>query len=234
MLLSIIIPTYNEGKTIIHIVDRVVQLHLPDGLSKEIIIIDDGSTDDTELRILDYQNKNSDLKLTYKKLDQNRGKGAAVRAGFKMAKGDYVIIQDADLEYNPADYPKLLVPLLENETDVVYGSRFKINSQKKSPLFYLGNLWLTRFSNVFTGLKLTDMETCYKVFRKDILEQLKLQENGFGLEPEITCKLAKIKDIRIQEVPITYSARTHRDGKKIKYWDGIRAVYCIFKYGLFE
>lgn len=234
MLLSIIIPTFNESNTIAEIIKRISDVELPGNLFKEIIIVDDGSTDDTEKKIVNCQTDYPSLKIIFIKHEMNRGKGAAIRSGIQIAKGDYVIFQDADLEYDPGEYPKLVLPLIENKADVVYGSRFKQNSQNKSPMFYLGNLLLTRISNMLTGLALTDMETCFKVFRKNLLKQIYLQENGFGLEPEITCKLSKIKNIRIQEIPITYSARTFIDGKKIKYRDGLKAVYCIFRYSWFS
>jgi glycosyltransferase involved in cell wall biosynthesis len=230
VLLSILIPTYNEAKTIVNLLDRVVAVRLPGDVSKEIIIIDDGSDDDTKERISDYISNHSPININYKKLDQNRGKGAAIREGIKLVNGDFILFQDADLEYNPVDYPILLSPLLNAQADVVYGSRFKQSSPIKTNIFYLGNMILTGFLNLFTGFKLTDMETCYKILHKDVLDKLDLKENGFGLEPEITCKLSKIKNIRLVEVPISYAARGYDEGKKIKFKDGIRAVYCIVKY----
>jgi glycosyltransferase involved in cell wall biosynthesis len=234
MLLSIIIPTYNEGKTILKVVDRISKVELPGDLTREIFIVDDGSTDDTNDKLRNIQFSFPNIKITCLNHEFNKGKGAAIRSGIKAAKGDFVIFQDADLEYDPAEYPKLLLPLINNEADVVYGSRFKINSQRKSPMLYIGNLILTRISILFTGLKLTDMETCYKAFQKNILAGIKLRENGFGLEPEITCKIAKLQDLRFKELPIAYSARSFNDGKKIKYRDGLEAVYCIIRYSWFS
>jgi glycosyltransferase involved in cell wall biosynthesis len=226
-LISIVIPCYNEYKSIKEIVDRVTHSSLS---KKEIIIVDDFSTDGTR-DVLEKEIESKVNKVIYHK--KNMGKGAALRTGFLQAKGEIVIIQDADLEYSPSEYPKLLKPILNGKADVVYGSRF-IGSEAHRVLYFwhmVGNKLLTLISNMFTNLNLTDMETCYKVFRKDILDKIIVEENGFGFEPEVTTKVAKLK-ARIYEVGISYSGRTYTEGKKIGWRDGIRALYCIIKYNI--
>lgn len=227
MKFSIIIPVYNEKKTIKEIVDRV-QKHDYD---KEIIIVDDGSQDGTVELLKEI--KESNIKINYH--DKNRGKGAAIRTALKNVSGDVVIIQDADLEYDPQEYPKLLKPIMDGKADVVYGSRFMGGSPHRVSYFwhYIGNKILTAMSNMFTNLNLTDMETGYKVFKKEILSQINLKEKRFGIEPEMTAKIAKL-DCRIYEVGIPYSGRTYKEGKKINWKDGIWAIWCILKYGLFS
>ena len=236
MILSIVIPAYNEGRTIHLILNKVKDVKLPQGVEKEIIIVNDFSKDNTEDAILNYKASNADLNIQYYKHEFNKGKGAALHTGIKEAKGDYIIIQDADLEYDPEEYNILLKPILLGMADVVYGSRF-IGGKPHRILFFwhsIGNKVLTTMSNVFTNLNLTDMETCYKLFRADIIKGLSLRENRFGFEPEVTAKIARIKDIRIYEVGISYYGRTYEEGKKIGWKDGFRAIYCILKYGLFK
>ena len=234
--LSIVIPAYNEGPTIHFILDKVKAVELKDDMKKEVIIVNDCSKDNTEESILVYQAANPDLKISYYKHPVNQGKGAALHTGIQHATGDYVIIQDADLEYDPEEYNILLKPLLSNFADVVYGSRF-IGGKPHRILFFwhsIGNKMLTTASNMFTNLNLTDMETCYKVFRRDIIQGIKLEEKRFGFEPEVTAKIARIPKIRIYEVGISYYGRTFEEGKKIGMKDAFRALYCIIKYSIFK
>ncbi len=234
--LSIVIPAYNEGPTIHFILDKVKAVELKDDMKKEVIIVNDCSKDNTEESILAYQAANPDLKISYYKHPVNQGKGAALHTGIQHATGDYVIIQDADLEYDPEEYNILLKPLLSNFADVVYGSRF-IGGKPHRILFFwhsIGNKMLTTASNMFTNLNLTDMETCYKVFRRDIIQGIKLEEKRFGFEPEVTAKIARIPKIRIYEVGISYYGRTYEEGKKIGMKDAFRALYCIIKYSMFK
>jgi glycosyltransferase involved in cell wall biosynthesis len=232
--LSIIIPAYNEARTIHLILDKIKAVSLIEGLEKEIIITNDCSTDDTEAAIHRYITDNPALHIQYFKHEKNKGKGAALHTGIGKATGNYILIQDADLEYDPQEYNILLKPMLEGYADVVYGSRF-MGGKPHRILFYwhsIGNRWLTNLCNMFTNLNLTDMETCYKLFRKDFLQSLVLQENRFGFEPEVTIKMARIPKIRIYEVGISYYGRTYAEGKKIGWRDGFRAIYCIVKYGI--
>ena len=236
MILSIVIPAYNEGRTIHLILNKVKSVILPIGIEKEIIVVNDFSKDNTEEAIVNYKAANTDLNVQYYKHEFNKGKGAALHTGIKEAKGDYIIIQDADLEYDPEEYNVLLKPILNGNADVVYGSRF-IGGKPHRILFFwhsIGNKMLTTMSNMFTNLNLTDMETCYKLFRADIIKGLSLKENRFGFEPEVTAKISRVKDIRIYEVGISYYGRTYEEGKKIGWKDGFRAIYCILKYGLFK
>ena len=234
--LSIIIPAYNEEKTIAELLLKVSSTELIGGIIKEIIIINDYSKDNTETVVLDFIAKNKELNIVYKKHEFNKGKGAALHTGIELASGDYTIIQDADSEYDPNEYNKLIAPILTGFADVVFGSRFVGGNPHRILFFWhsIGNKLLTTFSNMFNNLNLTDMETCYKLINTNILKSLKLKEKRFGFEPEVTAKLAKIKTLRIYEVGISYYGRTYTEGKKINWKDGFRAIYCILKYGLFN
>ena len=229
MKLSIVIPVYNEVSTLEEIIERVASAPVDD---KEIIIVDDGSTDGTR-DLIESKIKNRVDQVILQ--PQNAGKGAALRAGIKAATGDIVIIQDADLEYDPYEYPKIIDPIVQNKADVVYGSRFMGGGPHRVVYFwhYLGNNFLTMVSNMFTNINLTDMETCYKAFRRELIQSIEIKENRFGFEPEITAKIAR-KRVRIYEVGISYYGRTYEEGKKIGWKDGLRAVWCILKYNLFS
>ncbi len=236
MLLSIVIPAYNEEKTIHLILNKIKAVNLNEGVAKEIIIVNDCSKDETEKAILAYQLQHPGLNIQYRKHEINKGKGAALHTGIKEATGNYIIIQDADLEYDPEEYNMLLKPVLNGNADVVYGSRF-IGGKPHRILFYwhsIGNKFLTSLSNMFSNLNLTDMETCYKLFRADIIKGIVLKENRFGFEPEITAKISRIPKLRLYEVGISYYGRTYEEGKKIGWKDGFRALYCILKYGLLK
>jgi glycosyltransferase involved in cell wall biosynthesis len=232
--LSVIIPAYNEANTIHLILNKVKDVHLIGQLEKEIIIVNDCSTDSTKEAIENYISGNAGVNIRLINHERNKGKGAALHTGISEASGELIIIQDADLEYDPGEYNILLDPVLKGHADVVYGSRFMGGSPHRILFFWhtIGNRFLTFLSNAFTNLNLTDMETCYKLFRSDFLKSLQLKEQRFGFEPEVTAKISKIKGIRIYEVGISYYGRTYAEGKKIGWKDGFRAIYCILKYGV--
>jgi glycosyltransferase involved in cell wall biosynthesis len=234
--LSIIIPAYNEENTIKLILERLKLTELVGNVVKEIIIVNDCSEDQTENRIMEFKNTHPELIINYIKHEYNQGKGAAIHTGIKSATGNYIVIQDADMEYDPREYNLLLVPILEGFADVVYGSRFMGGKPHRILFFWhsLGNKFLTFITNMFTNLNLSDMETCYKLFKAEIIKGVTLEEKRFGFEPEITSKIARIPDIRIYEVGISYYGRTYKEGKKIGWKDGIRAFYCIIKYSIFK
>ena len=234
--LSILIPAYNEGNTIHLILDKIKDVNLLNEIEKEIIIVNDCSTDNTDEAIQKYIDNNSELNIQYFKHNFNKGKGAALHTGIEKATGEYTVIQDADLEYDPNQFNLLLQPIIEGYADVVYGSRFMGGNAHRILFFWhtLGNKFLTLLSNLFTNLNLTDMETCYKMFNTKLLQSIKLNEKRFGFEPEVTAKIARISKIRIYEVGISYYGRTYDEGKKIGWKDGFRALFCILKYGLFK
>lgn len=234
MKLSIIIPAYNEGRTIHLILDKVKAVQLAGGIEKEVIIVNDCSKDNTEEAILGYQGRHPDLNIQYRKHEVNQGKGAALHTGIREASGDYLVIQDADLEYDPNEYNILLKPVLDGVADVVYGSRFMGGRPHRILFFWhtIGNNILTFLSNMFTNLNLSDMETCYKLFRSEIIKSLDLKEKRFGFEPEVTAKVSRYPKVRIYEVGISYYGRTYDEGKKIGWKDGFRAIYCILKYNV--
>lgn len=230
--LSIVIPVFNEEATIHLILDRIKGTQLVNEIEKEILIINDCSNDNTKGAIENYISKNESLNIQYFEHSVNQGKGAALHTGIKNATGEYLVIQDADLEYDPNEYNDLLKPIILGFADVVYGSRFMGSNPHRILFFWhtVGNKFLTVLSNMLTNLNLTDMETCYKMFRTDIIQGIKLKEKRFGFEPEVTAKVSRVPKIRIYEVGISYFGRTYEEGKKIGWKDGLRAIYCILKY----
>lgn len=232
--LSILVPVYNEEKTIISILKKINDVDLVQGIEKEIIVVNDCSTDNTKSVLDKYISENPEISIVYCEHSKNKGKGAALHTGIDKATGNYLIIQDADLEYNPNEYNDLLEPILNGYADVVYGSRF-MGSKPHRVLFfwhYVGNKFLTFLVNLFSNLNLTDMETCFKLFKTDIIKSIKLKEKRFGFEPEVTIKVSKIPKVRIYEVGISYYGRTYAEGKKIRRKDGLKAIFVIFKYGI--
>jgi len=230
--LSILIPAYNEGRTIHHILNKVKAVELIGGYTKEVIIVNDCSKDNTEEAIQNYIINNPELTINYFKHEVNKGKGAAIHTAIAKATGDVCIVQDADLEYDPEEFNILLKPIIDGFADVVFGSRFMGGNPHRVLFFWhtIGNKFLTFLSNIMTNLNLTDMETCYKMFKTELIQSISLNEKRFGFEPEVTAKIAKVPKVRIYEVGISYYGRTYEEGKKIGWKDGFRAIYCILKY----
>jgi glycosyltransferase involved in cell wall biosynthesis len=235
-VVSIIIPCFNEAKTIITVLEQIASIELIRALKKEIILINDGSEDETLSLVKNFSKVNKEVQLKVISNSKNKGKGASIRKGIQSSTGDFILIQDADLEYSPKDYNNLLFPLINDGADVVYGSRFMGSSPHRVLFFWhsVANWILTILSNCLTNINLTDMETGFKVFKSDILKSLSLNENRFGFEPEVTAKLSKLKGIKIYEIGISYYGRSYEEGKKITWIDGLRAVYCIFRYHFFK
>ncbi len=234
MKLSVIVPAYNEEKTIWKVLEKLKSIELIGEFQREIVIINDCSSDNTDSVVKKFISENGTMEISYFRHERNQGKGAALHTGIQKASGDYIIVQDADLEYDPQEFNILLKPVIDGYADVVYGSRFMGGKPHRILFFWhtIGNKFLTFLSNMFTNLNLTDMETCYKLFRADILKSLKLEEKRFGFEPEVTAKVSKVSRIRIYEVGVSYYGRTYEEGKKISWKDGFRAIYCIIRYGL--
>ena len=233
--LSVIIPAYNESSTILDILQKVAGLEIP-GIEMEIIVVNDCSTDDTKALVEKFISGHFNKHVKLLNQEENQGKGAAIHRGIKVARGDYLVIQDADLEYDPEEYRDLLKPVLNGQADVVYGSRFMGDKPHRILFFWhsIGNKMLTTLSNVFTNLNLTDMETCYKLFRTEIIQKIDLREKRFGFEPEVTAKISRVPGIRIYEVGISYYGRTYEEGKKINWKDGFHAIFCIIMYNIFS
>jgi glycosyltransferase involved in cell wall biosynthesis len=234
--LSVIVPAYNEENTIVSVLTKIGEVSLINGIEKEIIVVNDCSKDRTEEVVLAFKQSHPQIPVAYFKHEVNQGKGAALHTGIRQATGDYVIVQDADLEYDPAEFNLLLKPIVDGFADVVYGSRFVGGRPHRALFFFhtIGNKLLTFTSNMLTNLNITDMETCYKLFKREIIQSLHLKEKRFGFEPEVTIKMSRIPKVRIYEVGISYYGRTYEEGKKIGWKDGVRAFYCMMKYGLFN
>ena len=235
-VLSVLIPAYNEAATVYQLLEHVQTARLPEGVRRELVVVNDASTDATEAEIMRFRKAFPQAALQYHLHSDNKGKGAALHTAIAAATGEYCIVQDADLEYDPNEHARLLEPVLDGHADVVYGSRFKGDRPHRILFFWhsIGNGFLTTLSNMFTNLNLTDMETCYKLVRTDLLQALTLKEQRFGFEPEVTAKLARIAGIRIYEVGIAYYGRTYAEGKKIGWKDGLRAIWCVLRYNLFR
>jgi len=236
MKLSIIMPVYNEGPFVADMLEKIREVRLAGDIEKELIVVNDASRDNTEEAILEYRRSHPEVPISYTRHEKNMGKGAAIHTGIRKATGDFLIIQDADLEYDPREFNLLLKPVMDGFADVVYGSRF-IGGNPHRILFFwhtVGNRLLTLLSNAFTNLNLTDMETCYKLFRTEIIKSLDLREKRFGFEPEVTARIARAPGVRIYEVGISYHGRTFREGKKINWKDGLKALYCILKYNVWK
>lgn len=234
--LSLIIPAYNEARTIEDVLDKILKSITFNNISTQLVVVDDASKDETLNCVAAWHKRNPEVQLVSIASKPNRGKGFAIRKGIEAAEGEYILIQDADYEYDPREYPKLLAPVLDGMADVVYGSRF-IGGNPHRILFFwhsIGNKFLTSVSNIFTNLNLTDMESGYKLFKREILQSINLKENRFGFEPEVTAKISRIKNIRIYEVGISYYGRTYAEGKKINWQDGFRAIWCVLKYNIFD
>lgn len=235
-LLTLIIPAYNEARTIEDVLDKILKSITFNNISTQLVVVDDASKDETLNCVAAWHKRNPEVQLVSIASKPNRGKGFAIRKGIEAAEGEYILIQDADYEYDPREYPKLLAPVLDGMADVVYGSRF-IGGNPHRILFFwhsIGNKFLTSVSNIFTNLNLTDMESGYKLFKREILQSINLKENRFGFEPEVTAKISRIKNIRIYEVGISYYGRTYAEGKKINWQDGFRAIWCVLKYNLWS
>jgi glycosyltransferase involved in cell wall biosynthesis len=236
MKLSIIIPAYNEQATIYKILQRVSTVILVQDIEKELVVVNDFSEDNTEAELFRFQIDNPEIQINYQKHIKNRGKGASLRTGIQSATGDFIVIQDADLEYDPREINILLQPILDGFADVVYGSRFAGGKPHRVLFFFhtIGNRFLTFLSNLLTNINISDMETCYKLFRSEVIKSINLKENRFGFEPEVTAKVSRVPNIRIYEAGISYYGRTYAEGKKISWKDGFRAIYCIIKYNIFS
>jgi len=235
MLLSVIIPAYNEQETIYRILEMAGSVELIQGIRKELVVVNDASDDGTETEIFRFKEEHPGTAVNYQKHERNQGKGAALRTGIQSAAGELIVVQDADLEYDPREFNLLLKPVIDGFADVVYGSRF-VGSNPHRVLFYfhsVGNKFLTFLSNLFTNINITDMESGYKLFRSEILRSIRLVENRFGFEAEVTAKVSRIPGIRIYEIGISYYGRTYREGKKVNWKDGFKAIYCILKYNIF-